>query len=116
MFLTPHDHAPRNKATLSPREIMFVKTLTLVAALTASAVANTDNDKVYKYVAAFSVDGMHSSDVEKYVALRPGSTIAALLKTAYEYTDCYTSAPSDSFPGVAAFVTGASPRTTGTEP
>ncbi len=62
---------------------------------------------------AFSVDGLHSSDVEKYVALRPASTIATLLKTAYEYTDCYTSAPSDSFPGVAAFVTGASPKTTG---
>jgi len=95
---------------------MHFKALVIVAILTSSAVANTDNDKLYKYVAAFSVDGMHSSDVEKYVAMRPGSTIATLLKTAYEYTDCYTSAPSDSFPGVAAFVTGASPRTTGMEP
>lgn len=95
---------------------MYVKTLALAAALTSFAFANTDNDKVYKYVAAFSVDGLHSSDVEKYIALKPGSTIATLLKTAYEYTDCYTSAPSDSFPGVAAFVTGASPRTTGIQP
>jgi predicted AlkP superfamily pyrophosphatase or phosphodiesterase len=94
---------------------MHVKNLALIVALTGSTLANTDNDKVYKYVAAFSVDGMHSSDVEKYVTLKPGSTIATLLKTAYEYTDCYTSAPSDSFPGVAAFVTGASPRTTGIE-
>lgn len=40
----------------------------------------------YKNVAMFSVDGLHPSDVEKYVALRPQSTIAKLLKTAYDYT------------------------------
>lgn len=40
----------------------------------------------YKHVAMFSVDGLHPSDVEKYVALRPQSTIAKLLKTAYDYT------------------------------
>ncbi|CZR56259.1 uncharacterized protein PAC_06147 [Phialocephala subalpina] len=81
----------------------------------AAAIAPTfaDSDKVYQHVAAFSIDGLHSSDVEKYVAKRPASTIATLLKTAYEYTDCYTSAPSDSFPGVAAFISGADPRTTG---
>ena len=72
------------------------KTLPFVAALIASVVA--DNSKVYKYVVAFSVDGMHSSDVEKWVALKPQSTIATLLQSGYEYTDCYTSAPSDSYP------------------
>lgn len=40
----------------------------------------------YKHVAMFSVDGLHPSDVEKYVALRPQSDIAKLLKTAYDYT------------------------------
>lgn len=39
----------------------------------------------YKHVAMFSVDGLHPSDVAKYVALRPQSTIANLLKTAYDY-------------------------------
>ena len=58
------------------------------------AFANTDNDKVYKHVVTFSVDGLHGNDVEKYVVLRPASTVATLLKTAYEYNDCYTSAPS----------------------
>lgn len=70
-------------------------------------------EKVYKYVAAFSIDGFHSSDVDKYVAVRPKSTIASLLETGYEYSDAYTSGPSDSFPGTMNFVTGASPRTTG---
>lgn len=46
----------------------------------------------YKYVLTFSVDGMHSSDVEKYVAARPQSTIAKLLSTGYEYSNAYTSA------------------------
>ena len=48
----------------------------------------------YKYVLAFSVDGLHSSDVGKYVALRPESTIASLLETGYEYSDAFTSAVS----------------------
>ena len=92
---------------------MYVSTLAIVAGFGARAFANTHNDKVYKHVVAFSVESLHDSDVEKYVALRPASTIATLLKTAYEYTDCYTSAPSYSYLSVAAFVTGSSPRTTG---
>ena len=94
---------------------MYLQTLVLAAAaFCGSAVAwNDEDDKVYKYVAVFSVDGFHSSDVTKYVALRPQSNIAKLLATGYEYTDAFTSAPSDSFPGTMNFVTGASPRTTG---
>ncbi|KAL9581768.1 MAG: hypothetical protein Q9212_003706, partial [Teloschistes hypoglaucus] len=71
------------------------------------------NHGTYKHVAVFSVDGMHGSDVEKYIALRPQSAIAQLLETGYEYTDAFTSAPSDSFPGTLAQFTGASPKTTG---
>lgn len=75
--------------------------------------ANLSLAKVYKHVAAFSVDGFHSSDVEKYVAARPNSTIAKLLHTGFEFTNAFTSAPSDSFPGTLAQYTGASPRTHG---
>jgi hypothetical protein len=77
---------------------MYLKSLILVAALTSQALAN----KRYKYVLTFSVDGLHGSDVEKYVALRPKSTIAAMLANGYEYTNAYTSAPSDSFPSTLA--------------
>jgi hypothetical protein len=90
---------------------MLLQSLLVVAtALTGRALAD---DKVYKYVAAFSIDGFHSSDVEKYIAVRPQSTIASLLSTGYEYTDAYTSGPSDSFPGTMNLFTGAAPRTTG---
>jgi hypothetical protein len=53
--------------------------------------------KKYKYVFQASVDGMHSSDVEKYVAIRPKSTIASLLATGYEYSDAYTTGVSATF-------------------
>lgn len=67
----------------------------------------------YNRVAIFSIDGLHGSDVEKYVTKRPNSTISKLLATGYEYTNALTSAPSDSFPGTINQFTGASPRTTG---
>ncbi len=50
----------------------------------------------YKYVFQVSVDGMHSSDVEKYLAIRPKSAIAGLLATGYEYTGAYTTGVRDS--------------------
>jgi Type I phosphodiesterase / nucleotide pyrophosphatase len=67
----------------------------------------------YEHVALFSIDGFHGSDVAKYVAKRPDSTLAKLLSTGYEYTNAFTSAPSDSFPGSQIQFTGATPRTTG---
>ncbi|KAI9862255.1 MAG: hypothetical protein M1813_004730 [Trichoglossum hirsutum] len=70
-------------------------------------------DRNYKYVAVFSIDGFHGSDVKKYVSMRPGSTIAELLETGYEYTNAFCPGPSDSFPGTLAPFTGAFPRTTG---
>ena len=50
--------------------------------------------KKYKYVLTFSADGLHSSDIGKYVAIQPQSTIASLLETGCEYSDAYTSAVS----------------------
>lgn len=76
------------------------------------SVYNTEQNP-FKYVVAFSIDGMHSSDVGKWTTLKPTSNISRLLQTGYEYTDAYTSAPSDSFPGVLAQYTGATPKTTG---
>lgn len=89
----------------------------LIVAAATLAISGVESNPVpkakYKYVAAFSVDGFHGSDVEKYIKARPESTIAKLLQTGYEYTSAYTSAPSDSFPGTLNQFTGASPKTTG---
>ena len=94
---------------------MYFKSCTLCAiALAATFVECNPTPKgQFKYVLAISVDGFHSSDVEKYVQQRPKSTIAGLLKDGYEYTNAFTTAPSDSFPGTLAQLTGAGPRTTG---
>lgn len=67
----------------------------------------------YKYIFVISPDGLHASDIPKYVAARPNSNISQLLDSAYFYSGAYTSAPSDSFPGTVAQYTGAMPKTTG---
>ncbi len=67
----------------------------------------------FKHVIALSVDGLHSSDIGKWISLKPNSNISNLVRQGYEYTDAYTSAPSDSFPGILAQYTGATPKTTG---
>ncbi|KAK5111160.1 hypothetical protein LTR62_005360 [Meristemomyces frigidus] len=71
------------------------------------------NNEPFKHVIAISIDGMHSSDVGKWVAYSPEGNISQLLQHGYEYTDAYTTAPSDSFPGTMAQFTGATPKTTG---
>lgn len=62
-------------------------------AISAAAAAPLQQQP-YKHVVALSIDGMHGSDVEKYLAVRPNSAIASLLATGYEYQNAYTSAVS----------------------
>ncbi|KAA8911411.1 type I phosphodiesterase/nucleotide pyrophosphatase [Sphaerosporella brunnea] len=90
-----------------------IRTLALAVLSLGFAEQTLAEATTYKHVAVFSIDGFHGSDVAKYIAVRPKSTIATLLETGYEYTDAFTSAPSDSFPGTQAQFTGAGPRTTG---
>jgi hypothetical protein len=72
-----------------------------------------DADRKVKHVLLISVDGMHALDLANYVASHPHSTLAALSKQGKTFTNASTSQPSDSFPGLAALVTGGSPTTTG---
>jgi hypothetical protein len=64
----------------------------MAACLVTRVCAGSATSAPYKHVLVFSVDGMHSSDVEKYTAARPKSNMVKLLATGYEYTDAYTSA------------------------
>src|SRR6476620_10787791 len=68
---------------------------------------------VSKHVLLISVDGMHQSDLDWYVANHPSSTLAKLIHTGSEYTNALTSNPSDSDPGGTALMTGGNPRSTG---
>ena len=72
-----------------------------------------DDDRRVKHVLLISVDGLHALDITNYVAAHPNSTLALLSKHGKTYTNATSSLPSDSFPGLAALVTGGSPITTG---
>ncbi|WP_460466415.1 alkaline phosphatase family protein [Calidifontibacter terrae] len=66
-----------------------------------------------QHVLLLSVDGLHQSDLDSYVRNHPGSALASLVHSGTSYTEALTTAPSDSFPGMAAQVTGGGPATTG---
>ncbi|MCL1872326.1 MAG: alkaline phosphatase family protein [Promicromonosporaceae bacterium] len=82
-------------------------------ASSASAAAHPAAPGRSQHVLLVSVDGMHQSDLDWYVAKHPGSTLARLTHGGSEYTDAETSNPSDSDPGGTALMTGGNPRTTG---
>jgi hypothetical protein len=79
-----------------------------VGATTAAHAA-----KVQQHVLLISVDGMHQSDLDWYVANHRSSTLAKLARTGAEYTNAAASNPSDSDPGGTALMTGGNPRSTG---
>lgn len=74
-------------------------------------IAGSEN--TVQHVLLISVDGMHALDLTNYIASHSGSTLAQLSAQGVTYTNNSTSQPSDSFPGLAALVTGGSAVTTG---
>ena len=74
-----------------------------------------------KHVLLLSIDGMHAVDFYNcshgIAGVNDGNpycpNLAALSQTGINYVATSSSKPSDSFPGLAALVTGGSPRTTG---
>ncbi|TQJ12636.1 type I phosphodiesterase/nucleotide pyrophosphatase [Kribbella jejuensis] len=66
-----------------------------------------------RHVLLISVDGMHQSDLDWYVATHPTSALAKLVRGGREYTRASTSNPSDSDPGGTALMTGGNPKSTG---
>ncbi|HKD13075.1 MAG TPA: alkaline phosphatase family protein [Candidatus Angelobacter sp.] len=93
----------------------LVAALLLTSSLTVFAAGMDDRDEHprAKHVLLISVDGLHALDLSNYIAAHPNSTLAALSKHGKTYTNATSSLPSDSFPGLAALVTGGSPVTTG---
>ncbi|MGN6869109.1 MAG: alkaline phosphatase family protein [Solirubrobacteraceae bacterium] len=66
-----------------------------------------------QHVLLISVDGMHQSDLDWYIANNPNSELARLASGGAEFTNNHTSDPSDSDPGGTAIMTGGDPRATG---
>jgi hypothetical protein len=97
----------------------IVSTTAAVLLAVGSAVHADSDDgtlggrREIKHVLLISVDGLHALDLANFVAAHPDSNLAALSRHGVTYTNNVTSSPSDSFPGLAALVTGGSPVTTG---
>lgn len=74
-----------------------------------------------RHVLLLSIDGMHAVDFYNCANGIAGANegnpycpnIAALSQTGVNYVNAISSKPTDSFPGLAAIVTGGSPKTTG---
>lgn len=66
-----------------------------------------------RHVLLLSIDGFHASDLTRLIASNPSSALARLAARGTSFLNASTSKPSDSFPGLLAMVTGASPKSTG---
>lgn len=87
--------------------------LTLPVRVSAGPSDISETGHTVKHVLLISVDGLHALDLANYVASHGDSTLASLSRHGITYTNNSTSTPSDSFPGLAALVTGGSPITAG---
>jgi hypothetical protein len=90
---------------------------------TPGAVADTDRggSNHIKHVLLLSIDGMHAVDFYNCSHGIAGANggdpycpnMAALSRAGINYVGAISSKPSDSFPGIAALVTGGTPKSTG---
>lgn len=79
----------------------------------ATAAWAADSQGPVERVLVISVDGMHQQDLEKCVSARTCPHIAKLANHGVTYSNAFTPGLSDSVPGLAALLTGGSPRSTG---
>jgi hypothetical protein len=96
------------------RRLLFIALVMagLGAVVASVSLASPKRDRI-KHVLLISVDGLHQSDLEWYVANYPSSELAKLVHGGAEFSNAHTSDPSDSDPGGTALMTGGDPRATG---
>jgi len=116
---------PNKKEIDLKQKILAVALSVVLIGATAPAPALANNSigtTNIQHVLLVSIDGMHVLDYlncSRGLATVNGGepycpNLAALGQTATNYLDTSASKPSDSFPGLTAIVSGASPRTAGT--
>jgi hypothetical protein len=94
---------------MAVREFRLAAALGLVLAMAGPLAAQPKID----HVILISVDGLHTVDLQRYRASHPNGALAQLAQQGVVFQDAITSAPSDSFPGLLALLTGGTPRSTG---
>ena len=100
----------------TPMHLAALAALTAVATTSSIALAGGDDDHDHhiEHVLLISVDGMHEVDLERYLAAgHSKGGFARLVARGVQYTNASSARPSDSFPGLMAFMTGGSPRSHG---
>jgi Type I phosphodiesterase / nucleotide pyrophosphatase len=95
------------------RVVLLVLVAAGLVAVAASVSSASPKAARVKHVLLISVDGLHQSDLEWYVANHPSSELAKLDRGGAEFSNAHTSVPSDSDPGGTALMTGGDPRATG---
>jgi hypothetical protein len=101
--------------TLAPAALFFS------GAIIDKVQAQPEPNANIKHVLLISIDGMHAVDFLNCAQGVAGANngepycpnLAQLAKNGINYVGTVSSKPSDSFPGLAALVTGGSPKTTG---
>lgn len=83
------------------------------ASLLAAQYPTPAVGSTYKHVLLISVDGLHAVDLSNWIEKHPAGNIAKLAGHGIIYSNAFTTAPSDSFPGMLAQVTGGTPATGG---
>jgi hypothetical protein len=107
----------RMSASSPSRRVAHRSATACAAVLTAAAVlpaaTASAHNNVQQHVLLLSVDGMHQTDLARYVSDHAHSALAALVHRGESFTGAQTPVPSDSFPGMLGQVTGGNPKTTG---
>lgn len=97
---------------MTTRKALLLAGAALLGAITA-ARADDDRRAGLRHVLLISVDGMHEVDLRLWVQTHPRGALAKLSDRGVTYSRAYTTAPSDSFPGMIAQVTGGTPKSAG---
>jgi hypothetical protein len=105
---------PRSIAVAVGAALVVGTALASASAATSSPGSNGHHHgNRIRHVLLISVDGMHQSDLNWYVAHHPDSELARLATGGAEYTHAQTADPSDSDPGATGLMTGGDPKVTG---
>jgi hypothetical protein len=104
------------KSVLASLATLFAATLTACGGDSSSSAPPAPapvGAPAAAHVLLISVDGLHEGDVAHCLAAGTCPTIASMAGSGVHYTNAATPGLSDSFPGLAALLTGGSPRTAG---
>ena len=101
---------------MRPKLLLGLGAAICAAAVPSFALAHRDREPgghPARHVLLISVDGLHASDLQKWIDANPSSTLAWLSERGTTYSRARTTFPSDSFPGMIGIVSGGTPKSTG---